>query len=280
MGDAMHRFFIPPSAMTPDRVLLTGTVVHQLRDVLRMQPGTHIVVLDNSGWEYEVELTEVNRERAEGVVLVRRLVETEPRTKISLYQALLKGERFEFALQKGTELGVVEFVPTVAARCVLQHLDVSAQRVDRWERIIQEAAEQAHRGRLPRLQPATLLAEACKRMVRAGPALMLYEGTTTAGLSVPRHNIVDKRGTGLRDVLRDLGDAARPAFNVSVLVGPEGGFTDEEAALAEHYGVRLAGLGPRILRAETAGLVAAAAILYALGDLDPQPSAVSIQRSA
>jgi len=99
-----------------------------------------------------------------------------------------------------------------------------------------------------------LLTEACKRMVRAGPALMLYEGATK---------------TGLRDVLRDLGDAARPAFNVSVLVGPEGGFTDEEAALVEHYGVRLVGLGPRILRAETAGLVAAAAILYALGDLDP-----------
>lgn len=250
----MHRFFIPPDALSPDRVLLTGTVVHQLRDVLRMRRGAHIVVLDDSGWEYEVELTEVSRERVEGAVLVRRLVETEPQTKLSLYQSLLKGNRFEFALQKGTELGVVEFVPTLAARCVVQNLDLGSHRVTRWTHIIQEAAEQAHRGRLPRLQPAMLLGEACKRMVRAGPALMLYEGDTTAGL---------------RDILREFGEADHSLFNVSLLVGPEGGFTEQEATLAERYGVRLVGLGPRILRAETAGLAAATAILYHLGDLDP-----------
>ncbi len=250
----MHRFFIPPEALSPDRVLLTGTVVHQLCHVLRLRPGDHIMVLDDSGWEHEVELTEISRERAEGAVLRRRLVETEPQVKLSLYQALLKGERFEWSLQKGTELGIVEFVPTLAARCIVQHLDMSGHRLERWGRIIQEAAEQAHRGRLPRLQPALLLTEACKRMVRAGPALMLYEGTTAGGL---------------RDALREL-EAERPLFNVSLLVGPEGGFTEQEATLAERYGVRLVSLGPRILRAETAGLVAAAAILYHLGELEPK----------
>lgn len=250
----MHRFFIPPAALSPDRVILTGTVVHQLRHVLRLHPGDRIVVLDDSGWEHEVELTEISRERAEGAVLVRRLTETEPQVKISLYQSLLKGERFEWALQKGTELGIVEFVPTLAARCVMQHLDVSEHRLERWGRIVQEAAEQAHRGRLPRLQPAMLLPEACKRMVRAGPALMLYEGAATVGL---------------RDALREL-EAERPAFNVSLLVGPEGGFTEQEANLAERYGVRLVSLGPRILRAETAGIVAAAALLYHRGELEPK----------
>lgn len=248
----MQRFFVPPSALSPDRVLLTGTMVHQLRNVLRMRRGARIIVLDDSGWEYEVELTEVSREQVEGVVIVRRLVETEPQTKISLYQSLLKADRFEFALQKGTELGVAEFVPTLAARCVVRNLDMDSHRVARWERIVREAAEQARRGRLPRLQPAMLLGEACKRMVRAGPGLMLYEGANTVGL---------------RDVLGEFG--ASSLFNLSLLVGPEGGFTEEEAALAERYGVRLVGLGPRILRAETAGFVAAAAILYQLGDLDP-----------
>jgi len=243
--------------LTPDRVSLTGTVVHQLRDVLRMRPGARIVVLDDSGWEYEVELTEVSRERVEGAVLVRRLVETEPQVKISLYQSLLKGDRLEFALQKGTELGVAEFAPTLAARCVVQDLDLSARKVERWTRIIQEAAEQSRRGRLPRLQPAMLLGEACKRMVRAGPALMLYEEATSVGL---------------RDALGEFDEADRPLFNVSLLVGPEGGFTVEEADLAERYGVRLVGLGPRILRAETGGLVAVTAILYHLGELDPPGS--------
>lgn len=250
----MHRFFISPDALSPERVLLTGTVVHQLRNVLRMQRGAHVIVLDDSGWEYEVELTEVSRERVEGAVIVRRLVEAEPQVKISLYQSLLKTDRFEFALQKGTELGVVEFVPTLAARCVVRNLDMDSHRVARWERIVQEAAEQAQRGRLPRLQPAMLLGEACKRMVRAGPALMLHEGTGTVGL---------------RDVLGELDHAASPLFSLSLLVGPEGGFTAEEVALAERYGVRLVSLGPRILRAETAGFAAAVAILYHLGDLDP-----------
>jgi len=248
----LHRFFIPPDALAPNRVILTGTVVHQLRHVLRLRPGDHIIVLDDSGWEHEVELTEVSRERAEGAVLVRRLVETEPQIQLSLYQSLLKGERFEWALQKGTELGVMEFVPTLAARCVVQHLDLNAHRLERWTRIVQEAAEQARRGRLPRLQSAMLLPEACKRMVRAGPALMLHEGARTS----------------LRQVLHELDRLDRPPLNLSLLVGPEGGFTEQEATLAERYGVRLVGLGPRILRAETAGLVAAAAILYHLGELE------------
>ncbi|MBU0491663.1 MAG: 16S rRNA (uracil(1498)-N(3))-methyltransferase [Chloroflexi bacterium] len=252
----MHRFFVSPDDLTPDRVSLTGTVVHQLRNVLRMTPGSRIIVLDDSGWEYEVELTEVSRELVEGVVLVRRLTETEPQVKISLYQSLLKGDRFEFVLQKCTEVGVVEFVPTLAARCVVSNLDIDPRRMDRWERIIQEAAEQAYRGRLPRLQPAMLLAEACKRMVRAGPALMLHEGVTQASL----HSLVaeldaDPNGSSL--------------FNVSVLVGPEGGFTDAEVDQAAGYGVRPVSLGPRILRSETAGLVTAAAILYHRGELEP-----------
>ncbi len=246
----MHRFFVPRGALGGDEVALPSSVAHQLRNVLRMSPGAHIVVLDNSGWEYEVELTEVAPQGARGRIVSRSLSATEPRTKITLYQSFLKGQRFEFVLQKGTELGIVEFVPVISARCVVSSLEHAERKAPRWEAIIREAAEQSRRGRLPELTPALFFREACLRATRAGQlALIPWEGETN---------------TGLRQAL----DRTPRPFSVSLFVGPEGGFEEAEIAAAREAGVTPVRLGPRILRAETAGLVAASAILFAYGDLD------------
>lgn len=246
----MHRFFVSEGAIQGDQVLLPGPIAYQLGKVLRMSAGDRIVVLDNSGWEREVELTQVSTKAAKGNVLRQTLCETEPRTKITLYQALLKGQRFEYALQKGTELGIVEFVPVISARCIVSDLGRSDQKVKRWGKIIREAAEQAHRGRLPELRPAMFFQEACLRATRAGElAIIPWEG--------------EKERT-LRQVL----DTDAPPFSISLFVGPEGGFEEAEIDAAVRAGVLPVSLGPRILRAETAGVVAASAILYALGDLD------------
>ncbi|MDH7490335.1 MAG: 16S rRNA (uracil(1498)-N(3))-methyltransferase [Anaerolineae bacterium] len=246
----MHRFFVSRGALEGDEVALPAAVAHQLRNVLRMSPGAHIVVLDNSGWEYEVELTEVAPQGARGRIVSRSLSTTEPRTKITLYQSFLKGQRFEFVLQKGTELGIVEFVPVISARCVVSSLEHAEHKAPRWEKIIREAAEQSRRGRLPELAPALFFREACLRATRAGQlALIPWEGETT---------------TGLRHAL----DRTPRPFSVSLFVGPEGGFEEAEIALARDAGVIPVRLGPRILRAETAGLVAASAILFAYGDLE------------
>lgn len=245
----MHRFFVPQEAFERDEVSLPSSVAHQLRNVLRMAPGAHIVVLDNSGWEYEAELTEITLQGARAKIVSRSLCATEPRTKITLYQSFLKGQRFEFVLQKGTELGIVEFVPVISARCVVSSLEHAAHKAARWEKIIREAAEQSRRGRLPTLAPALFFREACLRATRAGQlALIPWE---------------EEAATSLRQALERL---PRP-FSVSLFVGPEGGFDESEIAVARQAGVVPVHLGPRILRAETAGLVAAAAILFAFGDL-------------
>lgn len=246
----MHRFFVSREAFGEDEVILPPSVAHQLRNVLRMAPGGRIVVLDNSGWEYEAELTEVSPQGARARILSRALSATEPRTKITLYQAFLKGQRFEFVLQKGTELGIVEFVPVISARCVVSSLEHAARKAPRWEKIIREAAEQSRRGKLPELTPALFFREACLRATRAGQlALIPWEAETT---------------TSLRQALERL---PRP-FSISLFVGPEGGFDESEIAIAREAGVVPVHLGPRILRAETAGLVAASAILFAFGDLE------------
>jgi 16S rRNA (uracil1498-N3)-methyltransferase len=211
------------------------------------------VVLDNSGWEREVELTHITPNLVMGHVVEERLAAGEPRTKISLYQGVLKAQKFEWVLQKGTELGLVEFIPVICERSIVGDLEDVDRKLGRWARIIREAAEQSRRGQLPALRPAMLFIQGCQRAKRSGGlGLMPWEEETV---------------TSLKTALNagQAGDE-RP-FSINLFVGPEGGLTPEEVETARRYQVQTIGLGPRILRAETAGLAAAAAILYELGDL-------------
>lgn len=131
----MHRFFIPEEWIAQDEVLVKGEPAYQIVNVLRLEPKEHIAVLDNSGWEYEVEIEEVSSELVEGKVVGKVLGWGEPRIKVTLYQALLKTDKFEIVLQKGVELGVSVFVPFVSERCVVRK--PGEDKVARWERIIQ-----------------------------------------------------------------------------------------------------------------------------------------------
>jgi len=244
----MHRFFLPPDWITEDAVVITGKPAHQLRNVLRLGTGDHITVLDNSGWEYEVELQKAGSSGVEGRVVSKSRAVTEPKTKITLYQALLKGSNFEFVLQKCTEVGVAGFVPLICERCVAGEPD--SKRLSRWRSIITEAAELSGRGKLPVLQNPTGFTEACKSA--SGISLIPWE---------------EERARGIGDVLRShhkIGNGSA----VSIFVGPEGGFSPHEVEFARSCGIVPVSLGRRILRAETAGLVAATITLYEFGDLD------------
>jgi 16S rRNA (uracil1498-N3)-methyltransferase len=253
----MHRFFVSKDGLSGDQVSLTGTQAHQIARVLRLRPGDRILVLDNSGWEIETQLVAVDPNLTTGSVVRRRLSAGEPRTKISLYQGVLRAGRLEFVLQKGTELGIVEFVPVIADRCVMTDLDAAEKKRRRWERIIQEAAEQSRRGRKPVLREPALFPQVCEQARHSGGlSLILWE---------------DETEVSLRDVLRQGTpghDAASRLFSVNVLVGPEGGFSREEVGIARRYGLVPVTMGPRILRGETAGLAAAAIILYEMGDME------------
>jgi 16S rRNA (uracil1498-N3)-methyltransferase len=164
----MYRFFIQPEWIQGRMVTLNGAIARQISRVLRLHPGDHILVLDNSGWEWKVELTQMSKDRVEGYTQGKSLARGEPRTKITLYQGVLKGNRFEFALQKGTEVGIVEFVPVVSSRCVIADVDAVEKKLPRWRRIVLEAAEQAHRGRLPVIRPAMLFTAACEQARLSG----------------------------------------------------------------------------------------------------------------
>ncbi len=257
------RFFVEPGAIQGrDLLIEAGELAHQIGTVLRLRPGERVVLLDNSGWQYIAALTSVERARVAGTIERKELAGGEPRTKITLYAALMRPERFEWVLQKGTELGVSAFVPLICERSVIADADtLSEHKHERWRKIIREAAEQSRRGKLPRLAPAMLLPQACDQACQRGTALLLWEG---AGVR------------SLRSVLRAPGAAGAPApdhssahpFSVALFSGPEGGFSQHEFETAARYGMIAVTLGPRTLRAETAPIAAAAAILYDMGDLE------------
>ncbi|MEI7645782.1 MAG: RsmE family RNA methyltransferase [Chloroflexales bacterium] len=233
-----------PASFSGDSVRVPDAeLARQLGRVLRLNPGDRVLMLDGEGDACEVELTELGRDLVAGRVL-HRTPAVEPALDLTVYVALLRPERFEWVLQKGTELGVRRFVPVHFARS-LPTDRADGRKAERWQRIIREAAEQACRGRLPELAAPLGFADACAAACGAALPIILWEG----------------QAPHLRELLRRPGP---PPPTVAILSGPEGGIAHEELTAATACGIMPASLGSRILRAETAPIAAAAAICYEL----------------
>lgn len=249
----MQRFFLPGAAFQEGQVRFPEEIAHQIHSVLRLQPGDPVVALDNSGWEYRVVLRTVRPKEAAGEIVAKNWNEREPRLRVCLLQSVLKGDHFEWVLQKGTELGVSGFVPLLTRRTIVPKSgDFRPGKLERWRKIITEAAEQSGRGRLPELLVPRRLEQAAAGLEPGALSLIAWEKQT---------------GGSLRAALRER-LASGPISAVNLMIGPEGGFEAAEVELAAQCGVQPVTLGRRILRAETAGITAAALILYELGEME------------
>jgi 16S rRNA (uracil1498-N3)-methyltransferase len=245
----MRRFFIRKSALIDGVALVEGELFRHMIKVLRCKVGDRMTLVDGEGAAHDGVLTSVEGERAS----VRIESTADPSAagatlRITLIQGIPKGDRMELILQKGSELGANSFVPLLSSR-VIPRLsgDKALERVCRWERIAAEAARQSRRNEIPRVGAIVSLAEA---LAAAGEEvkLLLWE---------------EESQRGLREVLEAI---PRPA-SVALLVGPEGGFSREEAEEAMGAGFIPVTLGPRILRTETAGLAVLAILQYVWGDV-------------
>ena len=211
------------------------------------RPGEVLTAVDPEGTHWRLRLTAVDGS-ASGVPFARLAHPSESCLSIDVYQALPEKERFELVLQKLTELGVNRIVPVVTQRSTTPaQRDAVQAKSHRWPEVILRAAKQCRRARLPELYPATSFAEVLELAVAAELKLMLYEGGETWSLA---------------EALGSL----RPE-QVALLVGPEGGFSADELAAARAAGFLPVGLGPRILRTETAAIVGAALLQGLRGDL-------------
>ena len=242
---------MPPGLLAGREVNLPPQLARRLATVLRLKRGDRLLLADGAGRDYEVELTAVSPRSAAAVVVAERPSPPEPSLELVLYQSTIRPQRFELVLEKGTELGVSRFVPMLSGRARVRTRgpagEGGSQRLQRWLRIVTEAAEQSGRGRVPAVDPPVPFEEA----VSSAPGLLLlpWEG---------------ERAQGLRSCLRSLGDKPEA---VSLFIGPEGGFAEDEVRLARDAGCVPVSLGPRILRSETAGIVAAALVMHELGEM-------------
>lgn len=247
----MHRFFVSLSLTPGQTVVLESTQAHQICRVLRLAVNESIILLDGQGTEYEVELQVVSAKQVQGKVKSEQPAGGEPGIGLILFQSMLKRDKFEWVLQKATEVGVTEIVPVITERSLVRKAQTfKSDRLTRWSRILTEAAEQSHRGKVPRLQSPLPFTE----------ALTLAERLDRALLACPH-----AESNSLADILRGLPTGA----SCGLFVGPEGGFSAEEVLQAQVKGVLPITLGRRILRTETAAIVAASLILYECGEFQP-----------
>ena len=240
----MNRFFIPPDCISGNTVNIPDEVSSQIRRVLRLKEGTHVHFLDNTGSLYDSEIHYLDEKHLSAEVTGKRLAEGEPACRISLFIGLTQREKFEWILQKCTEAGVSRVIPMITERSLVRKSADIAGKTDRWEKILKEAAEQCGRARIPELGRVTDLSGAAAEGSAADLALFCWEE--------------EKQKT-----LRELIDPKRASIrNLAVMIGPEGGFSEEEAALVRSHGWEPVTLGKRIYRMETAAIAAVILSLY------------------
>lgn len=232
-----HRFYVLPKFISGGRVRFDEGQSRQMRSVLRLRAGERVAVFDGSGREYDVTL-EMLDTPAVGRIVGESEPGTEPDVSLTLVQGLPKGEKIEFILQKCTEIGVSRFVVVETARSVPRiPPDRLPGRLERWRAIVKEAAEQSGRVKLPTVEGIQFLRTAFKEC--RGRGVIAWEGE--------RENYITSSLAGEGEV--------------TCFIGPEGGFADEEIEAAAESGIAAVSMGPRVLRAETAAIVASTLIL-------------------
>jgi 16S rRNA (uracil1498-N3)-methyltransferase len=179
----MHRFFLTPDYINGDRIHFPEDIAHQIRHVLRFQPDQIVTILDNRGQEFEVLLNRVDAQSVEGVVQVSRPARHEPRAQVHLYLGLAQREKFEWILQKCTEVGACAYTPLVTSRSVVQGYEKAIKKQNRWQSILREAAEQSGRGMIPTLNPPLSMKEAVHEAVNSCQlSVLAWEGEHVLGI--------------------------------------------------------------------------------------------------
>lgn len=245
----MHRFYVPDLARPGDPVPLPPEEARHLLRVLRLVKGDEIRVFDGRGREHLAVIEALTK--SDAIIRIGEPAEaaSEPRVRITLAQALLKGDKFDEVVRDAAMLGVSRVQPLLTARCeVPRARSGDTSRLDRWHRVAVSSAKQCGRAVVPEIAPVASLAD-----------VLAQRGTTsTIMLAEP---VLASASAG-RSWQND-----RPPESAALLVGPEGGWTEEERALAERHHASMLTLGTRTLRAERAALVALTVLAHAWGDL-------------
>lgn len=239
----MARFFIEKEDIQGE-ILCVREDAHHILHVLRLGIGDHLTLCDGDGTDYECHIESIEEDQVLCRAEDRKRADTEPEVEITLFQGLPKSDKMEWIIEKGVEAGICHFIPVEMARCVSRpEGKKAAAKVERWNKISRAAAKQCQRGRIPKVEMPLSTAQVLRRLSEYDLVLVCYE---------------EERRNSLKDILR----GRYMPQKIAVLIGPEGGLEADEVKRYQDAGAVIAGLGPRILRTETAGLIAGALILY------------------
>lgn len=240
----MPKFFFNKNDISRGQVQLFGEDEKHIKTVLRAREGEELTLCDGEGMDYQCRIASLER----GVlldILSKEVCETEPKTKITLYQGLPKADKMELIIQKCVELGVDRIVAVSTERAIVKLDKKESKKLERWQKIAEAAAKQSGRGKIPEIgQQVLKFKEAVAEAKELDGAIIPYE---------------KEQETGIRQFVQGF-----RGESIGVFIGPEGGFAEEEIALAQENGITPITLGKRILRTETAGMTTAAILLYEL----------------
>lgn len=243
----MYRFFVEPEQIGEMSIAITGKDVNHIKNVLRMRIGEHILVSDGSDREYICAIRQINDEEVIAEIEDINGQTRELPIKVTLFQALPKGDKMELVIQKMIELGAYEIVPMSTKRCVVK-LDAkkAANKTKRWNAIAESAAKQSKRGIIPQVSEPVTYQQALNMAKDMDLILIPYEEAENMERT--------------RQIISEI----KPGMQVGIFIGSEGGFAKEEVELAKDCGAEEITLGKRILRTETAGMAIMSVLMYLL----------------
>lgn len=245
----MPTFFVTAESITPPTIRITEPLLRHLKDSLRIQPGATLTLIGPSGVRYQTEVVTVTKKALEAKIIDSSPAPARTVPTLVLAQALLKGERMDWVIQKATELGIDRIIPLHTKHGVVK---IQPERVEhqlgRWERIALEAAQQSERWTLPTIEHPTDLEQLCRQQTTAATKIILSERSRELPLSKAPL-------------------ATSTQETIVLLIGPEGGWDTGELQQASEAGFQAVTIGQRILRAETAAIAAISIVQARLGEL-------------
>ena len=243
----MPKYFTEPENIKDGFIEIFSDEAKHILNVMRMEIGDKLTICDGQSNDYLCRICETGKNCLKAKIEETTRSESEPKTKITLYQGLPKSDKMELIIQKCVEIGVCRIVPVITERAVVK-IEKGAKedkKTERWQKIAESAAKQSGRGIIPAVERPMKFKDAIEEAVKNGEAIIPYE---------------NEKDRGLKEFVKNS-----KAENIGIFIGPEGGFDTKEIEFAVENGVMSVTLGKRILRTETAGIVTSAIVLYELG---------------
>jgi len=243
----MPKFFIPRENIDENKIKITGDDVQHISKVLRLNIGDKVEACDGMGNNYLAEISEVGKSEIFCGIISKTKSDTEPPIRVILIQGVPKASKMDYIIQKTTELGICEIYPCDLKRCVAKIDNI--KKIERWQKIAKEAAQQSGRGIIPKVNELINLKTAIEILKNSDISFTCYE-------------------CAQKNTLKKALSTVKEPKTVAFLIGPEGGFDQSEIEEIENAGIAVITLGKRILRTETAGEAVLSMVMYEIGDIN------------